>query len=252
MSDVPLIDLHCHLLPGIDDGAKNLDISIELLQRQQADGVAAVMFTPHFYYERKGIEKFLKDRQQAYRSIAQAAKERGIRVAAKLGAEVFFTPALPTLDLSALAFAGTNYILIELPTTHHPSGIEETLFEIQQQGYTPILAHVERYPYVTEDPSLLYQWVEAGALAHINAAGLIRGGHTTRLVQRYIRWGLVHLLCSDAHSLQHRPPNLAQGYAALPPEMAAQFKRNALAVFMGREVDIPEPKEPRYRLGQWV
>lgn len=252
MSDIPLIDLHCHLLPGIDDGAKDLDVTVELLRKQEADGVTAVMFTPHFYYERKSLERFAADRWEAYRRTAQAAKARGIRVAAKLGAEVFFTPALPSLDLSALAFAGTRYILIELPTTYHPSGIEDTLFAVQQRGYTPILAHVERYPYVTEDPTLLYRWVGSGALAQINAAGLIRGGHTAKLMQRYIQWGLVQLLCSDAHSPEHRPPNLAQAHALLPERVSARFKRNGLAVFLGQELDLPEPREPRYRLGQWV
>ena len=252
MSQTPLIDLHCHLLPGIDDGAKNIDISMELLGRQQQQGVQAVMFTPHFYYERDDLDHFVQRRRRAYRQTARAAKEQNLQIAAKLGAEVYLSPALPSLDLSALAFAGTHYILIELSTTHHPAGIEETLFDIMQQGYTPILAHVERYPYVTEDPTLLYQWVEAGALAQINASGLIRGGQTARVLNRYIKWNLVHLLCSDAHSLNHRPPNLAEGYKHLPASLVAQFQRNALDIFLGRELDVPEPTEPRYRLGQWV
>lgn len=247
-----LIDLHCHLLPGIDDGAKNLEISLELLRREQADRVRAVMFTPHFYYERISLEQFAANRQRAYRQTALAAREQGLQIAAKVGAEVYFTPALPSLDLRTLAFAGTNYILMELPTTHHPGGIEETLYGIQQQGYTPILAHVERYPYVTEDPTLLYQWVNAGALAQINAASLLRGGQTAKVLHKYINWNLVHLLCSDAHSLDHRPPNLRAAHNSLPPAVSRRFMVNGEAVFWGKEVNAPEPKLPRYRLGQWV
>ena len=252
MTVAPLIDLHCHLLPGIDDGAQNVDITMQLLEKQQADGVQAVMFTPHFYYERNTVERFVHNRLGAYRIAAEAARARGLRIAAKLGAEVFFSPALPSLDLDQLAFDNSNYILIEMPTTHHPSGIEETLYAIQQQGYVPIIAHVERYPYVTEDPTLLYQWVEAGALAQINASGLIRGGHTARLLQRYIKWRLVHIMCTDAHSPNHRPPNLAEGYRHLDRKTAQFFQQNAETIFWGRELEAPEPVKPRYRLGQWV
>ena len=167
-----LVDLHCHLLPGIDDGAKNLAMTMAMLRREVEDGAAGVVFTPHFYYERTGLDSFLQKRQAALRRTAAAAKAEGLPIAAKAGAEIYYTPVLPDLDLAQLAFAGTRYLLIELPTTHHPSGIEDTLFAVQQRGYTPILAHVERYPYVTEDPTLLYRWVAGGALAQINAAGL--------------------------------------------------------------------------------
>ena len=73
----------------------------------------------------------------------------------------------------------------------HPPGIDETLYAIRAQGYTPILAHVERYPFVTEDPTLLYNWVCDGCLAQINATGLIRDGHTAKWLHKLIEWNLV-------------------------------------------------------------
>jgi len=247
-----LVDLHCHILPGIDDGAKNVDMSLELLRAHEADGVKAVMFTPHFHYERITVEEFAVRRRTAYLTLARACKDAGVQVAGKLGSEVYFTPALPSLDLSVLGFAGTRYLLMELPTTYHPSGIEETLYGIMQRGYTPILAHVERYPYVTEKPDLLYDWVTMGALAQVNTAGLIRGGHTARLIQRYLKWNLVHLLCTDAHHPQHRPANLKAAHEVLPPDVSRYFMQNGEDVFWGRDLRIPEPHQPRYRFGQWV
>lgn len=247
-----LFDLHCHLLPGIDDGAKNLDMTLAMLRKEQEDGVEAVVFTPHYYYERTSLESFAANRDKAYRETGIACKQAGLQMPARLGAEVYFTQALPSLDLSKLAFAGTNYLLMELPTTYHPSGIEEVLYGIQQQGYTPIIAHVERYPYVTEDPTLLYRWVSSGALAQINGSGLIRGGYTARLLTKYIRWNLVHLLCTDAHNLSSRVPNLKQAHAALPPEVSQRFKENGENVFWGRAIFPEEPIEPRTRFGQWV
>lgn len=247
-----LIELHCHILPGIDDGAKDLEMSMALLRREVADGAAGVVFTPHFHYERTTVETFAARRKAAFRQVSAAVRAEGLRFAGKLGAEVFFSPALPGLDLRQLAFAGSNYILIEFPTTVQPAGIDETLFEIRAQGYTPILAHVERYPYVTENPTLLYNCVNAGCLAQINATGLIREGHTARWLHKLIDWNLVHLLASDCHHPEKRPPNLREGFAHLPPEIAARMQKNAVGVYLGDELRLPEPTEPRYRFGRWV
>ena len=173
-----LVELHCHILPGIDDGAKDLDMSMSLIRKELQDGAAGIVFTPHFHYERISVEQFTARRKAAFLQVSAACRAEGLRLAGKMGAEVFYSPALPSLDLRQLAFAGSNYILIEFPTTMHPPGIDETLYAIRAQGYTPILAHVERYPFVTEDPTLLYNWVCDGCLAQINATGLIRDGHT--------------------------------------------------------------------------
>lgn len=153
-----LVELHCHILPGIDDGAKDLDMSMSLIRKELQDGAAGIVFTPHFYYERISVEQFTARRKAAFLQVSAACKAEGLRLAGKMGAEVFYSTALPSLDLRQLAFAGSNYILIEFPTTMHPPGIDETLYAIRAQGYTPILAHVERYPFVTEDPTLLYNW----------------------------------------------------------------------------------------------
>jgi protein-tyrosine phosphatase len=229
-----------------------LDTSLALLQCQLEQGVDKIVFTPHFYYERTTLQQFAAKRSAAYQCTLEAADKHGLAVETKPGAEVYFSVALPSLDLSALAFAGTPYILIELPTTHLPSHVEDTLYEIRQQGFTPILAHVERYGYVAEDPTLLYQWVSLGALAQINAAAVLYGGTTAKQINKYIRWNLVHLIASDAHSMQRRPPNLKAGCEALPKDTAQYFLRNAQAVFSGCEPDILPAIEPRRRLGFWV
>lgn len=247
-----LVDLHCHILPGIDDGAKNIEMSMQLLEQEWNNDVVGICFTPHFYYERTTIEDFISNRRKAFSTLVEPIRKNKIRLALKTGAEVYFTPALPSLNLKKLAFYGTNYILIELPTSFHPSGIEDVLFEIQQQGFIPILAHVERYPYVTENPTLLYEWVSGGALAQINASGLIRGGHTAKLLQKYIDWKLVHLLCTDAHHPEKRPARLQAGFETLSPRTQKKFQRNAVRVFLGKDIEPEEAVRPRYRFGHWI
>lgn len=79
-----LVDLHCHILPGIDDGAKNLDVSMALLRKEVQDGVAGIVFTPHFHYERISVEDFAAKRRAAFLQVAKAAKETGLPLAGKL------------------------------------------------------------------------------------------------------------------------------------------------------------------------
>ena len=235
-----LVDLHCHILPGIDDGAKNLDVSMSLIQKEMEDGVVGIVFTPHFHYERITLDAFVQQRKMAYRSVVAQLAERKLPLAVKLGAEVYFTTALASLDLSKLAFAGSRYILIEFPTSIHPGGIEDTLFAVQNRGYTPILAHVERYPYVTEDPTLLYRWVSSGALAQINASGLVRSGHTAKWLHKLL------------DSVTTRPPNLKDGMAQISSSTAKLLQKNAIDVYLNKEISIKEPIEPKFRFGRWV
>ena len=133
-----LVELHCHILPGIDDGAKDLDMSMSLIRKELQDGAAGIVFTPHFHYERISVEQFTARRKAAFLQVSAACKAEGLRLAGKMGAEVFYSTALPSLDLRQLAFAGSNYILIEFPTTMHPPGIDETLYAIRAQGLSLI------------------------------------------------------------------------------------------------------------------
>ena len=226
--------------------------SYDIDRKELQDGAAGIVFTPHFHYERISVEQFTARRKAAFLQVSAACKAEGLRLAGKMGAEVFYSTALPSLDLRQLAFAGSNYILIEFPTTMHPPGIDETLYAIRAQGYTPILAHVERYPFVTEDPTLLYNWVCDGCLAQINATGLIRDGHTAKWLHKLIEWNLVHILCSDCHHPVKRPPNLAEGFAHLPDKVARRMQRNAIDIYLGDDLRPPEPTKPVYRFGHWV
>lgn len=250
--NTPIADLHCHILPGIDDGSADLNTTAALLKQEVTSGVSCIMFTPHFYYERDTVGAFAARRANAYAQTLALISASGVDLHVNYGAEVYFTPALSHLDLDTLAFHGSKYILIELPTRHRPSGIEETLYNIQCKGFIPILAHVERYAYVTEDPTLLYEWVSGGAYAHVNASALIRRGRTAQLIKKYINWGLVHFMCSDAHSPDERPANLGFGYKAVSEEIGNMMRRNAFAIFRDETPDVPEADKPRRWFGKWV
>ncbi len=108
----------------------------------------------------------------------------------------------------------TAYMLIEFPTTHKPHFIKQTLYALQEQGILPLIAHIERYPYVLDDPTLLYEWVAAGAYAQINAGALLQDAKLRKKLCKFISWGLVHVLSTDTPP-DKRPPRMAEGIQML-------------------------------------
>ena len=116
----------------------------------------------------------------------------------------------------------------------------------------PILAHIERYPYIAENPKLLADWLDAGVLTQVNAASLLEKGEYRKAVQKYIQWGMVHLMASDTHSVDKRPPNLADGLAQCEENLKKQMISHAADVFAGEEFPVPEFQVPRKRFGRWI
>ncbi len=249
-------DLHCHILPGIDDGARNTEVSLELLRKQKNEGVDQIVFTPHFNADHITIDKFAENRAQALERLKAEKEFSEMGISYKLGAEIYYTIDLPNMNLDELCFQGTDYVLIELPTQARPHGLRRTFGTIVSNGYTPIIAHVERYSYMLSDPSVLYELIEMGCLAHINAEALIKKTRATGMVAYFVRKGLVQFLCTDCHSPHRRPPNMDAGFDAMTSLVGEKytelFTENAGAVFDGRRIDLDHVKKPQKLLGLWL
>ena len=250
------IDLHCHILPGIDDGAKNTEVSIALLREEVNQGVTKFMFTPHFNPDRISVEEFDSLRAKSLEKLSALEKFCDMKVEYKLGAEVYYTVGLSEMNLDKLCFEGSDYVLIELPTQARPHGLSRTLGTVVSNGYRPILAHVERYSYMMSDPAALYELIEMGCLAHINAETLIKRTKLSTMVNYMIRHGLVHFITSDCHSMHRRPPNLEQGctalHAALGEKYEERFIENAGRIYAGISIDTEYIKKPVNLFGMWV
>lgn len=250
-----MTDLHCHILPGIDDGAKDVSVSLELLRKEYADGVRNIAFTSHFNSERTTVEAFLKKRAAAYAQLTEALQDEPMAFRFKLGSEVYFSPKLCELDARALCMGDTAYLLLEFPTTHKPHFIKQTLYALQEQGIMPLIAHIERYPYVLEEPTLLYEWVAAGAYAQINAGALLQDKKLCKKLCKFISWGLVHVLSTDTHSPDKRPPRMAEGIQAvkniLGAEVADQIVHNGDELFDDQELVTISLHRPQKMLGMW-
>ena len=204
-----MIDIHTHILPNMDDGAISFDVAVELLKMEAEQGVQELVFTPH-YYGKTTVQDFLSARAEAFKKI-QNAIPQGLKT--RLGAEVMMTGINDPSDeaLCSLAIEGTKCVLLEFPFTLRWSSL---LFErvsdfIAETGYTPIIAHIERYREVARNPLLVTQLVQMGCLIQLNACALI-DKRSRRLALALIKHGLVHCLGSDTHDLERRAPDYAK------------------------------------------
>lgn len=194
-----LTDLHTHILPAVDDGAKDLETSLNMLRMQRESGVERVVLTPHFYPYREELEAFLERRNQGYQLLlSQWCKDTMPLL--RLGAEVRYTPQLVEMDLRKLTFGQSDYLLLELSNTELPAYIEQVLEFVLGQGITPILAHIERCTYFRLEPQRLKRLIELGALAQITAEA-VSSRADRRFARSCLENGLAHVIASDIHSL---------------------------------------------------
>ena len=202
-----MTDLHTHILPGIDDGASDIKESFSLLQSELKDGVDTIALTPHYKTHKDHLDKFLQKREQAYTHLVEAAED--IPVKLLLGAEMTYSSDLPSHDLEPLCIGSTKALLIELPSTY-PSSTQEVLYSLTKKGYMPIIAHIDRYPYIISNPDILDDLLLCGALIQVNAESLLSGGKTRKRILELIDRKRVHIIATDTHSMKRRPPMLGR------------------------------------------
>lgn len=218
--ELAMTDLHCHLLPAVDDGSPDLQTSLELLRQEAADGVAQIIATPHFESEEESAQEFLARRDEALAALRAAAEQSGGKLPRVLpGAEIMVHESLAGLDaLERLTLGDTSLLLIEMP--HEDSRaylwMPSLLKGVQQRGFTPVFAHVERYEEAFEDEDFLRSLIENGACLQVNFDTLITAGfRQRRRLKRYFQQGLIQFVGTDAHNLTERPPRFAEGCRAL-------------------------------------
>jgi protein-tyrosine phosphatase len=251
-----VIDLHNHLLPGIDDGAKKVDETLEFLRIGRRDGVQIVVATPHM---KPGVydntREAILQRVAMVREAARGDEAEGVELLP--GAEVYFTA-----DLAARAKAGTlmtlgdrgRYLLLELPYQQIPMHVDDSIFQLRLLGITPLMAHPERVAYYLEDIDRVAASVRLGALTQVTANSLTgRFGDKARLfASAMLERGLIHVLASDSHDVRYRPPVLSEGFRAAAAVLGETRARhlvedNPRAILDGRDVEIEEAAAPRPR-----
>lgn len=201
-----MIDIHSHILPGVDDGSKDLQMSSSMLSQMQQQGVETVVATPHFYALQDDPESFLQRRNEAF---SQLPKQDAVQVL--LGAEVaYFDGMAGSRQLESMQLGNSKLLLVEMPFgPWSPRMVREICMLPVQLGLRPVLAHVDRYRDRAQLPKYQQQLLEQGVLFQCNAQAFI-DLRSRRWALRQVKQGNIHFLGSDTHNLTTRAPNLGQ------------------------------------------
>lgn len=208
-----MIDLHTHILPAMDDGAKTVEISLQMLHMEWAQGVETVALTPHFYGDLECIDSFLTRRQHAYDCLREAISHLPDEEQKKmpnllLGAEVSWLPYMNQWKgLEKLCYENTNYLMLELPLIPWSGDVIHRLYELMNHtGITPVIAHIDRY-WGHIDRRQMDELFSMGLPVQISAEAFLHLG-TWKKALRLLQQGKAHMLISDAHGITDRPPNI--------------------------------------------
>jgi protein-tyrosine phosphatase len=239
-----MIDLHFHCLPGIDDGPEVWEAAVALCRQAADQGTTHIVATPHVLRER-----WINDDSAARDSLLlQLNTLLEGRPAILPGCEFFYSADV--VDLWEQGKSGplcglnrSSYLLVEFPSTSIPRGVSHVFHELRILGVTPVIAHPERNLVFARDPELLQSFVREGAITQITAAS-VTGEFNERvqeICETFHDLGLVHLVASDAHSVERRPPHLAAAYEWARGEWGSEeaeriFIRNPQAVIENREL----------------
>lgn len=210
-------DFHSHILPGIDDGSRDVETSIEMLRISQSQGVGRLIATPHFYAEKDNIESFLEKRQHSYEMLAEHLE--GLPEVYPGAEAAFFFGISQAEKISELCIRDTNLLLLEMPFTAWPQSVLDEVERLAcKRGFRVIIAHLERYLKISGNKQGIRQLLELPVVIQINAGSLMDWKTRGPLLKMF-KNGTAQLLGSDCHSLHRRPPNLVEGRAVLKKKL---------------------------------
>ena len=209
-----MIDIHTHILPGIDDGPQTMEESLRIAMKATEAGVKTVIATPHVL--EMPSEKDWKIIKNTFNMLKQALISKEIDIEIMLGAELFISPDLPRKikeNRELTINQGNRYALLELPVQEIPPFTDQTIFELILQGIVPILAHPERYLEIQKDTKKLSKMIQKGVMCQVNAGSLLGryGKKVQRTAKKLLANNTIHIISSDVHSIPNGHYPLSQG-----------------------------------------
>jgi protein-tyrosine phosphatase len=218
-----MIDIHLHILPGLDDGAQDMDEALDMCRIAVADGVHTIVASPHC---RNGLyDNDEHTIMPAVGALREALRKEGISLTVIPSVEMHITTDIFTFFAkNARLLLGGRYILLELPHQSIPPHTREFIFTMRLKGYVPIITHPERNTIIQSNPDMLRPWVDGGAIMQVTAMSLIGGfGPEIRDVAvRLVESGLVHCIATDAHSSSRRKPLLSEARKMLESMLGSE------------------------------
>lgn len=249
-----MIDIHCHILPGIDDGAESFEIACAMAEMAIEDGVTHIIGTPHA--------------SSAYRFVPELVRQRRDEIQARFEGRLAFATGcdfhmsfenLQDIRQNATRFTlnQKEYLLVEFADYSIPASLDQALHQLQLAGLHPIITHPERNPLIRARPERLYEWLRQGCYAQVTAQSLLgKFGQAAReRAEEWLDTGAVHFVASDAHNVTSRPLRLKETFDLISKTYGEDVARallveNPLAAFEGRPLPyVPETAVENQRLG---
>ena len=204
-----MIDIHTHILPGVDDGSKSIEMSLKMAAAAYESGVKTIVCTPHCMpgiYSNYASEKL----ENVYIRLKEAVRHTGIPVSLKKGMEILVTEKTEKLldEKKLWSLNDSHYLLVEFSFDEDPRYCYQALEKIRNKGYIPIIAHPCRYYFVQEAPQIVYDWYRKGYGIQVNKGSLLGsfGRKELDCANRLLRHGVVTCVASDAHRIDKRTP----------------------------------------------
>lgn len=235
ITEINMYDLHTHILPGIDDGAKSLEEALKMTEELAYQGIKAAVCTPHFNARKIPLCEFLRKRNHALSLMKDSKISLISGSEVELNDYLFHYP-----DLSPLCIEDTKYILIEPPFT---SKWDKSIYDMLEKlvryySLYPIIAHVERYPAISS-MNKMKKLIDLGCYLQVNSSSILTMKSWHRIA-RYIKHGYIDVISSDCHNLDNRPPILSAAYEKIEKELGEEtyltLKRNAEDIIKGKEL----------------
>ncbi len=253
-----MIDLHTHLLPDWDDGAKNWEDAIAMCRAAIADGITAIALTPHVHRLTRYNDDFSR-LEEKFTAFLANATDRGL--AFYRGAEVFVHHEIKDeAKNKKLTINGGNYLFIEFPAESIIPGVKDFLYDLMLNGIIPIISHPERNAVFAAKPNLLYDLIRMGCLGQVTAMSIAGafGPEVKKTADLFLKHNLVHVIASDAHNVDKRPPKLSGGVkaaAAVVGQDKAQAMVGEIPQAIVDDEGIPdwgEPENPLKERKHWT
>ncbi|MDO4345512.1 MAG: capsular biosynthesis protein [Eubacteriales bacterium] len=224
-----MVDIHCHILPEVDDGARSMEEALKLLRTEYAQGVRCVILTPHY---RGGLFETPRGKiQRVFEKLTNRAQAEDLKIELLLGCEFHREMDMweKLSENAAYRMAGTSYVLLEFAGQDSIECIKYYVTELVIRGFRPVIAHAERYPALREIRHVRFL-VDSGAHIQINAGSLagMEGWSSRRFCTKLLQEDLVHFVGSDAHNMEKRKPYFDKCAALLEKKAGAQQARRLL------------------------
>ncbi|MBQ6847853.1 MAG: hypothetical protein IJO62_02925 [Clostridia bacterium] len=217
-------DIHSHILPEVDDGAKSIEEAVHLLEASKKNGVKAIIATPHFYPNEVYFEDFLELTTTVFEALKSEIKGKELPDI-YLGCEILYFRGLGLVeDLDKLTLADSKYLLIELTAFDIREYFFEDITALMERGYIPIIAHIERYQHFTGFKKIMKFVVEKNIAVQLNAQSVLELKYK-RTVKGILKSGVFCVIASDTHSVEHRPPKILEALNRIGEVFGEEYRQ---------------------------